>query len=196
MAREGWCPIATINGGSGSSTELEFTGIPSTYEHLCVRGLVSSDSSDAFPIYYFMTFNNNNTGYDVAELGNGYAGGAKVVYSNMNGTAGPTRGRHVNPTIGNAGNSTMHGSLGYGYFEAEIYNYKNTNAYTSVNIASGYATRNKSSVSSPYTLRSQVRNGHIVWRNTAVVTSLKFQWENTANWLAASKINLYGFIGG
>ena len=191
MAREGWCPIATMNGGDGSATELEFTSIPNTYEHLCLKGLVSSSSTDSFPIYYFMTFNSNNTGYDVSELGTGYAGGSKVVYSNMNGTAGPTKGRHVNPTLGNAGNSTTHGTLGFGYFEAEIFNYKNTNAYTSENIASGYATQNTSGA----TLRTQVRNGHIVWRNTAVVTSLKFQWENSAAWLADSKITLYGFLG-
>jgi len=191
MAREGWCPIATMNGGDGSATELEFTGIPNTYEHLCLRGLVCSSSSDSFPIYYFMTLNDNTSGYDVSELGNSYVGGGKVAYSNLNGTAGPSAGRHVNPTLGNAGNTTTHGSLGYGYFEAEIFNYKNTSAYTSVNIASGYATQNTSGG----TLRTQVRNGHFVWRNTAAVTSLQFVWEASAAWTTDSKITLYGFLG-
>tara|TARA_R110002012_G_C11560530_1_gene603377 strand:+ start:601 stop:1176 length:576 start_codon:yes stop_codon:yes gene_type:complete len=190
MAREGWCPIATANGGG--SAFIEFYGIPNTYEHLCIRGLVSSDSSDSFPIYYYMYFNTTTSGYDVSSNSTSYAGGSRDTQANFNGTASPTAGRNINPVIGNAGNTTTHGVLGYGMFEAEIFNYKNTDKYTTVNVASSYATQNTSGA----TLRYQVSNRTNTWRNTSAVTSMHFVWENLANWTTASKITLYGFLGG
>ena len=93
MAREGWCPIATANGGG--SAFIEFYGIPNTYEHLCIRGLVSSDSSDSFPIYYYMYFNTTTSGYDVSSNSTSYAGGSRDTQANFNGTASPTAGRNT-----------------------------------------------------------------------------------------------------
>jgi hypothetical protein len=81
MATNTYVALATAN-GTGSSAVISFTGIPSTYTDLVIRGSYSSTSGAGFDV----TLNNvtTNTSYSTTRITISGASGVSYRQSNQN----------------------------------------------------------------------------------------------------------------
>jgi hypothetical protein len=168
--------IATVSVGSGGTSTVSFTSIPSTFVHLQIRFIVRentgsvSNTSDNFRIRYngdtgsnyslqriFQNENNNNAG-------DFYANQTDVVASGL------------------AGASTTASVFSGGIID--IYNYANTNMYKSM----------KSKMGSVNATNGGIFYTGGVWRNTNAITSIELR-PDTGDLAQYSHVALYGIRG-
>lgn len=102
--------IATVTVGSGGSSTVEFTNIPSTYTHLQVRAITRSTRNDPFG-FYTLRFNGSATTYQQHYIA---GDGASVLTS----SGGYT-------DIWTAGGTSLPSAFGAAVFD--ILDYANTN---------------------------------------------------------------------
>jgi NAD(P)H-dependent flavin oxidoreductase YrpB (nitropropane dioxygenase family) len=156
--------IATVT-GTGSSGTLSFTSIPSTYQHLQIRG-INNDS-----VGYFVTaqFNNDTgTNYTIHQLyGNGTSaaayGGANTNYI-FAGVGGYTSTTYVAPMI------------------MDILDYTNTNKYKTARMLTGFDSNGT------YTGYIEFNSG--VWMNTSAITRIDLKM--TGSFSTTATFALYG----
>jgi len=168
--------IATITAAGGETT-ISFTGIPSTYKHLQLRGIARDtfSGSSGYGTMYLRfnsdTGNNYNWAYSGTNTALNYGSAAndsKVAVPSAFLLGGTTAGY-------------------YGTFIIDIYNYSNTNLNTTVKHIAGADAK---VVSTSYQMN--VGNGN--WNNTAAVTSIQLPAQGTA-WAQYSSFALYGIKG-
>jgi hypothetical protein len=159
--------IATATVGSGGESYIEFTFIPSTYEHLHIRytSLNSTTTSSLMQI-------NGDTGSNYAYHYLGRAGAGSVVASGS--------GSQSTIFIGNTQQSTIPLS-----HIIDILDYKNTSKYKTIKLLSG-------GYQGAYAPWVGMNSG--LWQNTNSITSLKF-YPGSGNLLQYSKATLYGIKG-
>ena len=162
--------IATINVGSGGQANLEFTSIPSTFEHLQIRLFVRPTSTSNGPVFMQC---NSDTGSNYSRhalrgdgstaMASGQASQTSMYFNGFNVYAGATD----RPTV----------SI------IDILDYKNTNKYKVVRAFAGL-DNNGSGESGLY-------SG--MWMNTNAITSIKL-FDNV-NYGEYTKAALYGIKG-
>ena len=162
--------IATVSVGSGGSSSIDFTSIPSTFQHLQIRGIVRSNLS-ATAAGFIMRFN-SDSGSNYAThnlLGDGASTQANAYTSNT----------YIYPSdYAPAASATA--SI-FGTMVIDILDYANTNKYkTSRNL---FGTDLNGS-------------GHVgivsgVWMNTNAITSVSLKF-TTSNAVQYSHFALYG----
>jgi hypothetical protein len=161
--------IATVTVGGGGSSSISFSSIPSTYQHLQIRGIgsLSGDNESRIQV-------NGDTGSNYAwhQLLGNYAGSGSVSSS--------------------AGTSTtfIKGQVSYDQFSPFVFDlldYKDTNKYKTIRTLSG--TNNNSSGTNSY-----VRFSSGLWMNTAAVSSVTI-YPASGNFAQYSQIALYGIKG-
>ena len=154
--------IATVTVGSGGSSSITFSSIPSTYKHLQLRWIAKTDRADTDDVVY-MTFN-SDTGANYSwhwMRGNGTAAiaGASTSASNIgiqygaSGDSGATNiftgavvdvleyaNTNINKTVRSLQGLDLNGS-GWIYFESG--NWRSTNAITSITLDQQYGTNFK-----------------------------------------------------
>ena len=108
--------IQTVTVGSGGTSSIDFSSIPSTYKHLQIRGIFQMDSAAR------MRINGATTGYSTHIL---YGDGSTV------GAAGG--GSDTKVALGDSPSATAFGAV-----IVDILDYQNTNKYKTVRSLEGY----------------------------------------------------------
>jgi hypothetical protein len=164
--------IATVTVGSGGAANIEFTSIPSTYQHLQIRGIGRSTRSATIDDLGIRV--NSDTGSNYAyHLLRG--DGTSVIAA-----AGATQ------TTGYAGRiaaSTATSSV-FGVAIIDILDYTNTNKYKTI----------RSLGSSDNNGNGNVEFGSTLWMNTNAITSILL-YQPTYNFSQYSSFALYGIKG-
>lgn len=168
--------IATVTVGSGGSSSIEFTSIPSTYTHLQIRCFGHLSGTGNIADIIRMTFNSDtaaNYSYHLL-LGNGSAAsaeaasGASWIY------------------IGNYPDSYSLSSA-FGVNVIDILDYKDTNKYKTSRSLYGYDFNDAT--------YSRVGLGSGNWRSTNAITSIKLVTGLGLNFTQYSHFALYGIKG-
>jgi hypothetical protein len=164
--------IATTTVGSGGTSNIIFSSIPSTYTHLQIRGIARCTASTS-DIDLYMQFN--------SDTGNNY--NWHFVYGD-GGSAATSSGVPADyiDTLRTTGASSTANRFGAGVID--ILDYTNTNKFTTARILTG---------------QDQNGSGLVIftsgaWRNTAAITSIKFYYP-TGSIAENSQLALYGIKG-
>jgi hypothetical protein len=159
--------IATAN-GTGSSGTITFSGIPSTYTHLQIRGFARSSRAANSDFVYIRLNSDSGSNYSVKELlGNGTSATRSVGTSSVWGWCG---------YAGAQSNATNFGDL-----IVDIHNYANTNMNTTIRTLTGYDANGNGAIALEST----------AWLNTAAVTSVSLVLDSF-NFSTGTTFALYG----
>jgi hypothetical protein len=163
--------IATVSVGSGGSSSVEFTSIPSTYTHLQIR-FNARGSRSLFLENLRLSFNSDTTtaNYRMHAI---YGDGANV-------TATQDSNTELLLVYSAAGNNA--GSNVFGAGVIDILDYANTNKNKTIRALAGVDNNGQGIVA----LTSGARF------NTAAITSIKIDRTVGADWLQYSHFSLYG----
>ena len=161
--------IATVTVGSGGSTSVEFTSIPSTYTHLQVRMNIRSNRAatvEAFSMMFNATGSNQYSGHLLAG-----SGASASAYAETGQNSG--LGAYI------AGDSA--GANIFGGAVTDILDYANTNKYKTARSLGG---------------TDQNGSGNLAlascsWQNTSAINAIKFLNGGTG-WTQYSSFALYG----
>jgi len=169
--------IATVTVGSGGSSSIDFTSIPSTYTHLQIRGILRTTETGATydGNLVRMRFNgdtgSNYTMHSVVGYGTGYFAdaAANVAYMEFARTA-------IN------GN----GSSMFAVAVADILDYKDTNKFKTMRTLSGVDLNGG----------GRVYLSSNLWRSTSAITDIKIYPSSTFSFVQYSQFALYGIKAG
>lgn len=169
--------IATVTVGSGGSSSITFTSIPSTYKHLQIRGISRINTTATGASYNLLQFNSDTTGgnyyeHDLAGTGAIVVGQA---YAGQNG-----EGVYF-------GESTRN-NLTSGIFCAnisDILDYTNTSKYKTVRTLTGWDANGSGEVYFQSNL----------WMSTSAVTSITINPVATKAFTQYTSFALYGIKG-
>jgi hypothetical protein len=164
--------IASFTGSNQS--EIIFSSIPQTYQHLQVRMITRMSSSSTTDVLMYVN-NDSSANYSMGH----YRGSVPST----------TAANFANESYLTALQSTGTGSTTglFGVAIIDIFNYANTTKQKSM--FSFYGNCH------PNTSNGQIRFQGSLWRSTAAITSLKFFDSNAGNFLSGSRISLYGIAG-
>ena len=168
--------IATAT-GTGSSGVITFSGIPSTFKHLQIRGLArSTNTGTGSPIAMYLTLNGNSTSSDYithALYGNGSSASA-------NSTSG-VGGIYLNDSV--ARNGVTSGLQGVSIID--LHDYSSSTKNKTIRALTGYDSNDTYG-------RIDLQSGLFI--NTAAVTSITLTSESL-NWTTTTTFALYGIKG-
>ena len=172
--------IATVSVGSGGSSSISFTSIPSTYKHLQVRGIARSTRAD-FAIDQLYTRFNSDTGSNYSWhwlSGNGSAA------STDTGTSATSMNLGWFAT-----NAAASVTNAFGGFVMDVLDYADTNKYKTVRILTGNDLNGNGS---PFSGTIVFASG--LWRSTSAITTISFD-PSAADFAQYSSFALYGIKG-
>lgn len=161
--------IATVT-ASGSSSTLSFTSIPSTYQHLQIRGIARDGVGNSILITF-----NSDTGANYARhrlTGNGSSAAAVG-----------TSGINNMPIFGQAGIGTATST--FGAFVLDLLDYKDTNKYKTV--------RNLSALDQNGSGGVEFMSG--LWQSTSAVNTITLANAGPNNYSTGTAFALYGIKG-
>jgi hypothetical protein len=157
----------------GSSVpHITFSSIPNTYKHLQIRGLVRTTQNSV----------QNGCAFQLnGDTGSNYAW--NQFYTSSGGT--PTAESYQDNVLRLGELPSANAPAGvFGFVILDIYDYTSTDKYTTCH-ESGGSDRNGTGF---------LGTNYGVWRNTAVVNSVKL-FESSSNWAVGSMFSLYGIKG-
>jgi hypothetical protein len=170
--------IATTIVGSGGTTSISFTSIPSTYTHLQIRLFGQITRSTFGTGNLTMTFNSdtgaNYSSHDVYGTGANVAVDSGVNANNM--WFQDSMGTTAAPNI-----------FGAGIFD--ILDYANTNKFKTVRVLQGVDVNGTS-----FNAQGYIQLGSGSWRNTNAITSVTLTTAYTG-WAQYTHAALYGIKG-
>lgn len=168
--------IATVTVGAGGAADVTFTSIPSTYQHLQIRGFARTSRATFGVDALRFQLNGDTAGnYSWHHLrGDGStteaAAGSNASYMESQRILGTTTGS------------------GFGGLIIDLLDYTNTNKYTTARVLGGVDTNG---------LVGGIGGAVMItsgsWRNTAAVTSVKL-YGDAANFAQYSHFALYGIL--
>lgn len=174
--------IATVTVGSGGSSAVTFSSIPSTYKHLQIRCLTRGTSNNTAPIY--LTVNSDTSAnYSTHQLlGNGstaYADGHANASYIIDGWGG----------FQTFSGGDLANTFGVGIID--ILDYANTSKYKTARALWGRDNNSSGSI----TGRIVFESGS--WRSTSAINSLSFVTDATygITWAQYTQFALYGIKG-
>lgn len=164
--------IATVTVGAGGTTNISFTSIPSTYQHLQIRWL-ARNSSISGANNYNMTFNNDTSSvYAVHDLyGNGTSAASQAASSRAN------IWTTFVPGSGATANTFAAGVI-------DILDYANTNKYKTSRQLSGYDLNGS----------GEVRLTSGLWQSTTAINRIDIGL-SSPTYVQYSSFALYGIKG-
>ena len=164
--------IATYTVGSGGSSSIDFTSIPSGFEHLQLRSLIRGTTASA-DVETRLTFNSDtSSNYSYHQV---YGQGVNVPADGSANTS------FIYYVYSPAASST---ASVFGVGVMDILDYDNTNKYKTTRTLAGYDANG-----SGYIL---LRSGN--WRNTNAITSINLVCAS-GNFAEYSQFALYGIKG-
>jgi hypothetical protein len=159
--------IATVTVGSGGSSSIEFTSIPSTYTHLQIRASVQLSGSDNWKLRI-----NSDSGSNYA-----------YHYLFGSGTAASAAGGASQTEI--PGTYVTNSANVFAVVVLDILDYANTNKYKTTRLLTGIDTNGGGNVA--------LYSG--LWQNTNAITSLAFSKFSSGSITQYSHFALYGIKG-
>ena len=161
--------IQTFTVGSGGTSTITFSSIPSTYKHLQIRALARSSYSSGTDILYG-NLNSDTTAANYAK---------HILYGFGSSSPGSYGSPNDSGYDGMASDSL--GSSIFGAYVIDILDYANTNKYKTVRNLNGFDANGSGRIY----LQSNL------WKNTAAVSSLTFT-NLLGNYVQYSSFALYG----
>jgi hypothetical protein len=171
--------IATVTVGSGGSSSISFTSIPSTYKHLQIRALAQTNRATFAVDDFYMTFNSDSgANYSYHGL---YGDGGSV------GTTAVANATNI-ATTQNIGTTAMANT--FGVVVADILDYSDTNKYKTLRMLSGEDTNGAVAGVFP---RLNFTSGS--WRSTSAISTIFMAPINSSLFTQYSSFALYGIKG-
>jgi len=161
--------IATVNVGSGGASSITFSSIPSTYQHLQLRGMIKNTSSSIFAAMRFNSDSGNN--YNAHYLDGD--GATTLVGAASN---------YDRAYFGYCGTSTQTNIFGVSVID--ILDYKDTNKFKTVRVLTGVDVNGSG---------GYIELSSTAWRSTSAITDINIFFAN--NFAQYSQIALYGMKG-
>lgn len=167
-------PLGMVSVGSGGSSTITFSSIPSTYKHLQIRSIARTNYTGG-----------NNDGYKVnfnSDTGNNYSwhqlgGSGASAFAQSSSSTGTIYVAYV------ASNAAI--SNNFGASVIDILDYANTSKYKTLRNLTGTDNNGNGGL----TL------GSGLWQNTSAISSISItQWDGTS-FLQYSQFALYGIKG-
>lgn len=164
--------IATVTVGSGGSSSISFTSIPSTYQHLQIRSIAQCSTSTSNWQRLVVAFNSDTTNSNYVDhllYGTGTAAESLAETSSRKGYGRASR-------------------TGVSYFGAnvtDILDYANTNKNKTSRTLTGIEINGGGQIA----LESNL------WMNTAAINSITITIEDSSNFNQYSSFALYGIKG-
>lgn len=170
--------IATVTVGSGGSSSITFSSIPSTYQHLQVRGIARGSAGGSDRDALNIMFNSDNASNYLGHFLTGT--GATVSAAAITGTNGSNN--QIGGSSSYADGGTASSIFGAGVID--ILDYTNSNKYKTVRTLSGQDQNGG--------------NGRIVfnsglWQSTSAINSIVLTM--SSNFAQYSSFALYGIKG-
>jgi hypothetical protein len=162
--------IATVTVGSGGSSSISFTSIPSTYKHLQIRAIGRSTTTVADSTYRFNSDSGSNYAFHLL-VGNGTAAQA---FSSTSQTF-----LKASPYIDTNSNT-------FGAGVTDILDYADTNKYKTVRTLTGMENNNAGN--------AQIQFFSGLWQSTTAITSITIT-PSSSNYAEYSSFALYGIKG-
>jgi hypothetical protein len=165
--------IATVTVGGGGSSEINFTSIPSTYQHLQIR-ILSRDNRAATVNSVFYRLN--------ADTGSNYA------YHILAGDGSNASAAAATSTAFTYGMLQTSASTTSNIFTVgiiDILDYANTNKNTTVRTLQGYDANGSGGI--------RLNSG--LWMNTAAVNAVRLYPDGAASFVQYTHAALYGIKG-
>ncbi len=170
--------IATVSVGSGGSSSISFSSIPSTFKHLQIRAiLATTQGTDRGNSALYARFN--------SDTGNNYS----WHQLKGSGTAASATGYFSENTI--YGSDTLYSGGASGVFGAmvmDILDYSSTNKYKTVRILNGFDSNSASNGNTSVGLNSGL------WMSTSAINAITIP-NNGFNFKEYSHFALYGIKG-
>jgi hypothetical protein len=165
--------IATVTVGAGGAANVEFTSIPSSYQHLQIRGIARNTFASTDINLLTLQFNN--------DTGSNYA--RHYVYGNGTSATSASQTSQTTAWIGfvPANNTTANS---FSAFVCDILDYGNTNKNTTLRSLSG----------SDLNGSGELFLISALWSNTAAISSIKLA-SSSQNLAQYSHFALYGIKG-
>ena len=171
--------IAKVTVGSGGTTTISFSSIPSTYTHLQLRGIATSARA-TYALDGMLVRFNSDTGsnYSFHYLrGNGSAAQAAA------GTS--TTSMTIDSTIPSTAASNV-----FGGFVVDVLDYANTNKYKTLRSLGGFDVNGTVSGVGGYVV---LASGN--WRSTSAISSISITTDYGSDFQNYSHFALYGIKG-
>jgi hypothetical protein len=165
--------IATVTVGSGGSSSISFSSIPSGFKHLQLRmiGRSTRAANEGYGVVRFNSDTGSNYSYH-SLAGNGSSaaadGSGSVAYPTLLYFPAASRGASI-----------------FGAGVLDILDYQNTNKNKTIRVLDGYDSNGAG--------YSTLQSG--AWYNTAAITSITITEFNGNNFAEFSKFALYGIKG-
>lgn len=159
--------IATTTVGSGGTSFVTFSSIPSTYKHLQIRWMNPT----------------TNVGGNVVVNFNNVTSTGSYAFHNVRGNGSTASALGF---ASGGGNSTLFSNEGLSAGVVDILDYADTNKYTVSRILSGNEFNNTSGM---------VSLGSSLFLNTAAISTIKLTADVSGGWAQYSSIALYGIKG-
>jgi len=163
--------IATVSVGSGGTSTISFTSIPSTYKHLEIRGIGQINTGTEYALVRFNSDSGAN--YSIHFLsGNGSAA-----------SAGAATSANQAAMFYGMGMPSTANTFGAGV--CTILDYADTNKYKTVRSLDGFDANGSGGI-------ELVSSS---WRNTAAITSISLTPNSSKTFTQYSQFALYGIKG-
>ena len=176
--------IETVTVGSGGSSSISFTSIPSTYTHLQVRGIVQSNRTSYVVDEMPFTFNSDSATNYSFQLLRGGLESTPAVSAQAAATQSYMRIGAINSNV--SVNT-------FSSFVLDILDYANTNKYKTTRSLTGYDVNGTTGTGS-YGGAISLNSGN--WRSTSAITSITFSVSADATLFNQySSFALYGIKG-
>lgn len=164
--------IATVTVESGGAANVEFTSIPSTYQHLQIRGIVRESTGGYDQLYVQLN----------ADTGNNYSKHALYGDGSAVTATGNATQNHISVAAIPGSNQT---SSVFAGGVIDILDYKDTNKYKTIRSLAGVDVNGGG--------YAWFSSG--LWQNTNAVTSIKLYSSSAVNLAQYSSFALYGIKG-
>lgn len=169
--------IATVSVGSGGSSSITFSSIPSTYQHLQIRGITRGMWSIATEGGYKMRFN--------GDTGSSYTRHASATNPDNAGTKWEgSSSAETQFALGEHVEDNQSSGLFNGFI-CDVTDYANTNKYKTIRHIGGWDSNGRGYV--------WLVSG--MWMSTSAVTSITIYDGNSVNLKQYSHFALYGIKG-
>jgi hypothetical protein len=172
--------IATVTVGSGGAANIEFTSIPSTYQHLQIRFIAQTNRA-TYGVDDFRLQLNSDTANNYARHRLGGTGSSVEVNAT-------TSTSYINSKDTVA--TTTAGSAFFGAGVIDLLDYANTNKYKTVRTLSG-ADINGTIAG----FGGSIGFASGLWQNNNAITSIKMYPDVGSLWSRYSSFALYGIKG-
>jgi hypothetical protein len=174
--------IQTVTVGVGGASSITFSSIPSTYTHLQIRAIASSDRTGYVVNNYKMTFNSDTaSNYRSHFITGGYLTTPEVGAS----SSGPEGFIYMPTGTTSAASNVFAGMI------IDILDYANSNKYKVSKNLMGYDVNGTSGTGS-YGGTISLTSG--LWQSTSAISSITIAPEGF-NWIRYSSFALYGIKG-